>query len=178
MSTDNAQALTPRQEAQATSAAPPYCMLPSESARAFRAFEIYRDLGPDRSLEQLFRAGAAPIPTLKRWSAAHDWQARVRAFDKDAAALAAGRALDDAAAVRVRQAAHAKELQARAMQKIAAMDPQDMTVSEAVRAWAVGAEAERRALGISDVVEPAKADAQHITIEYVNDWRARRAGEG
>jgi len=77
----------------------------------------------------------------------------VRAFDEAAATKAADRALEDAVAVRARQAQHAKAIQLRAMQKIASMAPDDMSMAEATRAWQVGAEAERKALGIADALD-------------------------
>lgn len=149
-------------------------MRPDESAKAYQAFEAYRDMGADRSLERVHQGGtvAAPIDTLKKWSTRFEWQARVRAFDEAAAAKAAEKALEDAASVRARQAAHAKAIQLRAMQKIATMDPSDMSMAEATRAWQVGAEAERKALGIAEVVEHSGETVHRIIIEEVDDWRA------
>lgn len=59
-----------------------------ETPAAVAAFEQYYDLGEDRSLEllakQLYQKQAKPIPSvathlsrLKKWSAAHGWQARL-----------------------------------------------------------------------------------------------------
>lgn len=154
----------------------PWNMRPDETARAFQAFEAYRDMGPDRSLEKAHRqlTTRSPLDVLKQWSARHDWQARVRAFDEAAAARASERALESAADVRARQAAHAKAIQLRAMQKIAAMDPGDMSMGEATRAWQVGAEAERKALNIADRVEHSGPDGAPIPVE-VNDAEARAA---
>lgn len=155
----------------------PWNMRPDESAKAYQAFEVYRDMGADRSLESMHRSGtvAAPLDTLKKWSARHDWQARVRAFDEAAAAKASERALEDAATVRARQAQHAKAIQLRAMQKIAAMDPGDMSMGEATRAWQVGAEAERKALGIADRLEHSGPEGGPIQTQDVVDEDARTA---
>lgn len=150
----------------------PWNMRPDESAKAYQAFEAYRDMGADRSLARLSQDHGKSIATVTEWSTRHDWQARVRAFDEAAAAKAADRALEDAAAVRARQAAHAKAIQLRAMQKIATMDPGDMSMAEATRAWQVGAEAERKALGIAEVVEHSGETVHRIIIEEVDDWRA------
>ena len=67
--------------------------LPQESPRAYRAFCIYRDLGPDRSLDQAWkRFCAASDPTKNRgsarrpghwaaWSQKYQWVERAEAYD-------------------------------------------------------------------------------------------------
>lgn len=64
-----------------------------ETHKSFTAFTAYILMGPGRSLaklakeygEQAASGGAKPpttaLVTLERWSADHDWQARVKAFD-------------------------------------------------------------------------------------------------
>ena len=131
----------------------PWHMQPGESAKAYQAFQAYVDMGAERSLERLGQMLDKSRTHLGVWSARFDWQARVRAFDEAATAKASDRALEDAAAVRARQAQHARAIQLRAMPKIASMDPGDMSMSEATRAWQVGAEAERKALGIADALD-------------------------
>jgi hypothetical protein len=157
--------------------AKPWNLLGTETVKAYQAFEVYRDMGTGRSLERVHHEATTrpPLDTLKRWSATHDWQARVRAFDEAAAAKASERALEDAAAVRARQAQHAKAIQLRAMQKIAAMDPGDMSMAEATRAWQVGAEAERKALGIADRLEHSGPEGGPIQTQDVVDEDARTA---
>lgn len=67
--------------------------LPRESPRAYRAFCVYRDLGPDRSLDQAWgRFRAASDPTKDRgsarrpghwaaWSQKYQWVERAEAYD-------------------------------------------------------------------------------------------------
>lgn len=158
--------------------AKPWNMRPDESAKAYQAFEVYRDMGPDRSLERVGQLLGKSTVTVERWSTANDWQARVRAFDEAAAAKASERALEDAATVRARQAQHAKAIQLRAMQKIAAMDPGDMSMSEATRAWQVGAENERKALGIPEKVEVTGDDGGPLRIVFGYDDAAAGIDDG
>lgn len=66
-----------------------------ESPQALNCFVLYRDMGPQRSLESLHQAYSDATPSvrqLKTWSAAHAWQERVRAHDQAIAAEAAERA--------------------------------------------------------------------------------------
>lgn len=64
--------------------------LPGESQASYRAFGVFRDLGPGRTLRQVaavlygdgYQEGAKRVPgRLKTWSATHDWLARAGAYD-------------------------------------------------------------------------------------------------
>lgn len=153
----------------------PWNMRPDETAKAYQAFEVYRDAGPGRTHDRVAADCSKTVSLIRQWSAAHGWAERVRAFDEAAAAKASERALEDAATVRARQAQHAKAIQLRAMQKIASMDPGDMSMGEATRAWQVGAEAERKALGIADRLEHSGPEGGPIQTQDVVDEDARTA---
>ncbi len=57
----------------------PFEQQPRESAKAFAAFSVYLNLGPERSLAVVARQLAKSEQLLKRWSARYDWPARVQA---------------------------------------------------------------------------------------------------
>ncbi len=57
----------------------PFEQQPKESAKAFAAFSIYLNLGPERSLAVVARKLAKSEQLLKRWSARFDWTSRVQA---------------------------------------------------------------------------------------------------
>jgi hypothetical protein len=59
----------------------PWARLPGEGARAFAAFCVYRDLGPERTLQQVRQECTKSMPLLKRWSAYHNWVERAAAYD-------------------------------------------------------------------------------------------------
>ena len=145
----------------------PWNMRDGESSKAYQAFELYRDAGPDRSHERVASDCGKSVSLIRQWSAAHGWADRVRAFDEAAAVRASERALEDAATVRARQAKDAKEIQMRAMKKLSAADPDAMTVAEATRAWQVGAEAERKALGIAERTELTGANGGPVETRIV-----------
>lgn len=139
-------------------AAKPWNMRPDETSKAYQAFEVYRDLGSGRSMEKVGAILGKSRGTIEPWAQRFDWAERVRAFDEDVAARAADKAFESAVAVRARQAQHAKAIQLRAMQKFAAVGPEGMSVAEATRAWQVGSEAERKALGIDERVLVLRRD--------------------
>ena len=158
--------------------AKPWNMRPGETTKAYQAFEVYRGMGSGRTLDRACAMLGKSRGTVERWMIANEWTSRVRAFDEAAAEKAAGIALEDAATVRARQAQHAKAIQLRAMQKIAAMDPGDMSMGEATRAWQVGAEAERKALGIPEKVEVTGDDGGPLRIVFGYDDTAAGIDDG
>jgi len=54
---------------------------PGESARAFQAFEHYRDLGPERSVTKVAQALDKSRTLIGRWSSEHDWVSRVEGLE-------------------------------------------------------------------------------------------------
>jgi hypothetical protein len=57
---------------------------PKESSKAFSAFKIYRDLGPERSLVKAcesYYGSTANLAQIKVWSSKFDWVDRARAYD-------------------------------------------------------------------------------------------------
>lgn len=62
----------------------PWNQQPGESPAAYRAFLVYRDLGPKRSLSAALEADGRPPTSLAywgRWSSANAWLARCAAWD-------------------------------------------------------------------------------------------------
>ena len=136
----------------------PWKMVDGESAKAYQAFEVYRDMGPGRSIERAASVLSKTRQNLVIWASRFNWQARVRAYDEYVASRAADKAVESAAAVRARQAKHAAAMQLRAMQKFAASGPEDMSIGEATRAFKVGAEVERKVMGIDEKVIVLRRD--------------------
>lgn len=61
-----------------------------ESSKAYAGFQVYRDLGPGRSLvkaAELYYGSAANVRQMSRWSSRFDWGARAQAFDDWAAMI-------------------------------------------------------------------------------------------
>jgi hypothetical protein len=57
----------------------PFEQLPRETSKAFAAFSVYLELGPQRSLSLVSQKLAKNLQLIKEWSAKFDWPARVAA---------------------------------------------------------------------------------------------------
>ena len=54
-----------------------------ESARAFEAFQAYRDMGPSRSLAKVGEELGKSDTLIERWSSKYRWVERARAWDEE-----------------------------------------------------------------------------------------------
>jgi hypothetical protein len=79
---------------------------PDESAKAWRGYLCYQDLGPMRTVSQAYAQycgnpenPSRPSSSFIRWKADYDWDGRVKLWDtlEQAAARERQRAIDDAA---------------------------------------------------------------------------------
>ena len=65
----------------------PFEQQPEESAKAFTAFSVYLNLGPERSLAAVGQKLGKSIALLERWSARWRWSERAHAHAMRLAAV-------------------------------------------------------------------------------------------
>lgn len=137
-----------------------------ETPRAAAAYDAYAAMGPSRSLAKLFEAthqnGAKTGPTLntlKEWSAAFDWQARVKEHDAAIAAEIEAAKLRAIEEMNARQAALGVEQTTAALAQIAALMADSRFGSQAsVMLLKLAIETERTARGV-----PVSVQRQEVT---------------
>lgn len=61
----------------------PWEQQPGESAKAFEAFETYRDMGPERSVRKVVQKLNKSLTLIARWSGTYNWTYRARDYDRD-----------------------------------------------------------------------------------------------
>jgi hypothetical protein len=61
----------------------PWDPQPGETARAYEAFELYRDMGPSRSLTRASQAVGKSTHQMSMWSARHSWVYRAASWDAE-----------------------------------------------------------------------------------------------
>lgn len=144
--------MTSRSE-PAAAPAKPWNMRRDESAKAYQAFELYRDDGAERTHERVATACSKSVSLIRQWSARYLWADRCQAFDEAASARAADKAMARHADVRARQAATGLAMQEKAMEAIRTHEPVGISAQDAIRMVKVGAELERRALGLDTTDE-------------------------
>ena len=89
-----------------------------ESAQAFEAFSIYRDLGSERSQQAVAKQLGKSRQLLARWSAQWEWVERARAYDIDLDRQARLQNLKDAKDMRRRQTKTGVFMQKKALEAL------------------------------------------------------------
>ena len=119
---------------------------PKESAQAYQAFSIYRDLGEDRSLQAVATQLSKSLQLMKRWSKNWSWGERVRQYDdslqREAQARAFKKAVKELEEMQLRQIKTAVLLQKKAVQALDALDPLLIKPQDIVRMISAGAQLE------------------------------------
>src|SRR5260370_1261316 len=141
----------------------PWEQQPGETPRAYGAFCVYRDLGPRRTLAAAAaaffeRTGDAPERQVDKWSSAHRWVERAAAWDRhlDAESCQAQEAARKEMAERhVREA---RGLQAKALERLRALRPEELSPADVLRYFVEAVKLERLALG-----EPETVQRQELT---------------
>jgi hypothetical protein len=137
---------------------PPWEQQPKESARAYGAFCAYRDLGPCRSLraaaEAFYRRkSAAGSRQLQTWSATFRWVERAHAWDRHLDAEARQTQEKTRHEMGQRHAKEAQGLQAKALERMRTLRPEEMSAADVLRYFVEAAKLERLALGEPDTLQ-------------------------
>jgi hypothetical protein len=131
---------------------------PKESSRAYGAFCAYRDLGPRRSLraaaEAFYgRSSAALESQVDKWSRAFGWVERVGAWDRHLDAEARKAQEESRREMVERHIREARALQAKALERLRALCPEELGPADLLRYIVEAAKLERLALGEPDAVQ-------------------------
>jgi len=153
--------------------AAPWDRWPGESAKAYAAFCLFRDLGPRRSLDAASRSYHHPgleaqhppsgrLPrasgTIRRWAHCWSWLDRARAWDQETEHL---KQAEQLAAIQEMAQRHAKEalmMQNKAIERLRQLRPEELGARDTLAFLVEAAKLERLARG-----EPPNASPKNIT---------------
>lgn len=144
---------------------------PEETAKAFEAFAIYRDMGNDRSIAKVAEKLGKSEALLHRWSSKFDWVKRAAAWDDELARETTRELMRDMAKTRARQRKQALKMQHKGLELLKDINPGDAKLSEIVSLLKLGMEQERICLGdVGDVIEERNGgDAVPAVQIYIPD---------
>lgn len=120
---------------------------PGESTRAYECFAVYRDLGPNRTRVAAAEQLKVSTASLKDWFSRNAWEDRVRAYDLERDRANRVRLESERLAMRLRHAGTAVFLQKKVAERLALMDPMEMTPKDAVYALDLASKLERISRG-------------------------------
>ena len=142
-----------------------------ESAQAFEAFAMYRDMGVNRSIRKAARNLNKAVTTLAEWSSKHEWVKRVAAWDAEQDRIARNELMAEMAATRKKQRKQAQRMQEKGMELLESISLGDAKLSEIVSLLKAGMEQERIAIGdVGEVIEERNGgDAVPAVQIYIPD---------
>ena len=96
----------------------PWEQQPGESAKAFEAFAIYRDMGVERSVRKVTQRLNQSLTLIGKWSSRYNWPERARAYDRDLDRQAHAQAVREVRSMTNRHIRIAMQLQAKALEAL------------------------------------------------------------
>lgn len=166
--------------------------LPQESSKQFEAFTLYRDLGPNRSIQKVAQErteGRPHTSRLKEWSFKYEWVERATAYDahldeirrsgkEDEIRELAAQNSHEIDKMNIRHALEAQLLQNKAIEKLESLNIEDMKPHDIVKFYDTAVKIERLSRGVStenikrEEVKEVKED--DITREKLQDPQVRK----
>ena len=149
----------------------------NETATAFAAFVLYRDLGLGiRSTGKVAQELGKSTALIHRWSSRWNWVNRCRVYDQELDRMIRERHMSELYAARDRHALLAREVQEKVLQRLMNMSPEEIPVPILAQMLKVATDVELRALGDSlgktqtEITGPSGGPIQaEVVIGIVND---------
>jgi hypothetical protein len=147
----------------------PYERQPSESDRAFAAFCCYRDLGPKRSVDEVGKRlygghlgrKRGATGRLQEWSSKWHWRERAAAWDAHLDCQTREAQERARKEMGERHAKVAVALQEKAIQRLKAMKPEELTSADLLRYFVEAARLERLARGEPESIQEQRGVVEH-----------------
>jgi hypothetical protein len=145
----------------------------TESAQAFEAFAVYRDLGPARSVTKAARQLDKSRSLLGRWSKAYAWVMRATAYDREQDRVFLAEQHQARRDIARRHAKIAQAFLGKAVARLQSLDPRELSPADLLRYFQVAAEVERRAVGDGPVLVGAPDSGDGPNLGALTDEERR-----
>nr|DAI64401.1 MAG TPA: hypothetical protein [Caudoviricetes sp.] len=124
--------------------------LNADTDTAWDAFKKYRDAGLSRSVPKLAKELGKPRTTLATYSSKYSWVLRVAAWDAEQDRLDQLWMHEERKKAVKRHVRQAQALSNKWLQRLANLDPNDLSTGDVIRYADIATRMEREALGMSD----------------------------
>lgn len=131
-----------------------------ETSRAYEAFTVYRDMGPDRSINKTAQKLSKNRTTIAEWSARNDWVKRAAAWDAEQDRIARQAQTDEIKKMRKRHADLANAMLVKAAKALQRIPEDEIKAGDVSRMVETAAKLERISRGDSEtIVEERQGEA-------------------
>ena len=110
----------------------PWERMEGEGSKAFEAFRVYRDMGPERTITAVGRQLSKSRNLIDRWKDRWNWAERVRAYDNDLERAAHQEAVKSVREMRKRHIGMAAQIQHKGMLALQSLNPNSMKPNELI----------------------------------------------
>ena len=128
----------------------PWDRMVGEPSRAYSALVRYLQLGPERSYAKMIKQYKYNQASLYKWAKKHNWKDRVTAYDEYMNREIMARLQNGLAEMCERHVAEAQMLQGKAIDKLRALSPSELTPSDVAKFIDTAIKIERQSRGAAD----------------------------
>lgn len=133
--------------------------LPGERSKVYQRFEVYRDIGPQRTMTAAARLLKLSYPTVLDNAQRFAWVERAEAWDKEMERTRAFAHRDAVAEMKKRQVQESKALQHKAVERLKTMELSELKPRDVLSFITEAAKMERMALGQPTEIVQRTGDA-------------------
>jgi hypothetical protein len=149
-----------------------------ESPPAWESFQLYRNLGPERSIAKTAEEVGKDISLLERWSSKHKWVLRANAFDAHADQEIQRLQIKERVDMTKRHARMSMLGQQKLVERLNEMAPEDISSSDIPRWLDIVVKVERLSRGVSaDTAIDYGPEAPDLDLSGLNDEELERLDE-
>ncbi len=151
----------------------PWERLRDESAPAFEAFVIYRDMGPERSLAKVARQLGKSTTLVEKWSARDHWVNRVTAWEAEQDRIWLAQQVASRREVGRRQLRIANAMQAQLVQALSRLDLTTLSARDLAYWLDISTKVQRQAIGLGEQVAHTGAEGGPIALQTLSPAEAQ-----
>lgn len=138
-----------------------------ETSRAYEAFTVYRDMGPDRSINKTAQKLSKNRTTIAEWSARNDWVKRAADWDAEQDRVARQAQTDEIKKMRKRHADLATAMLVKAAKALQRIPEDDIKAGDVSRMVDIASKLERISRGdVGEVVEERLGEAAPPAVTF------------
>src|SRR5215207_1491554 len=123
-----------------------YFRLKGESAKAYEAFQLYRDMGLGRSLKKTAKELGKDVRGIAGWSSKWKWVYRCGLYDTDEEKEFIRETRELRKRQRVEDAETARRIKRAVVERLESIDPSTLTANQLIKWYEVGVKMERLSL--------------------------------
>ena len=125
--------------------------LKTDTLKSWEAFEIYRDLGKDRTLKKVAEKLGKSETMIERWSARHNWKKRVGDYDRYQEKVKENKRQKDIEKALSSHVSISRLIQSKIVERIQSLKPEEINAASLANMFNVAVDVERKSLGIDNI---------------------------